>query len=177
MISGLRRALRPLGSLLPSSLAERVRGALFPMPMAEVERVLALLDDVGLAVVVGGGWGIDALLGRATRRHRDLDLVVPSDADAEAVIDALASIGYRRVEGETPGGGWMPILLVTRNPRGRTVDILPVAKVAESGATTTGRIGGRTVTCLSPAIQSLFHSGYDQRPVDQRDLAALRALS
>jgi lincosamide nucleotidyltransferase A/C/D/E len=35
-----------------------------------------------------GGWGVDALLGRQTRPHKDLDVLVPVDdlADLERVL-------------------------------------------------------------------------------------------
>lgn len=37
--------------------------------------VLSLLQKARAAVWVGGGWGIDALIGEQTRDHRDLDLM------------------------------------------------------------------------------------------------------
>lgn len=37
--------------------------------------MLAVLGGAGADVWVGGGWGIDALVGRQTRQHRDLDLM------------------------------------------------------------------------------------------------------
>ena len=43
--------------------------------------------------VVDGGWGIDALIGRVTRAHDDLDLVVPLSR-ADAIVDALRPVGF-----------------------------------------------------------------------------------
>ena len=43
------------------------------------ERVLEILDRLrshGVTASVDGGWGVDALVGRQTRPHEDLDLVV-----------------------------------------------------------------------------------------------------
>jgi lincosamide nucleotidyltransferase A/C/D/E len=40
--------------------------------------LLRLLDDHDVQVCVGGGWGVDALLGEQTRRHADLDVWVPA---------------------------------------------------------------------------------------------------
>jgi hypothetical protein len=37
--------------------------------------VLDVLRNAGADVWIGGGWGIDALVGRQTRQHRDLDLM------------------------------------------------------------------------------------------------------
>jgi lincosamide nucleotidyltransferase A/C/D/E len=41
----------------------------------DVLAVLAVLREAGAEVWVGGGWGIDALVGEQTRDHRDLDLM------------------------------------------------------------------------------------------------------
>lgn len=45
--------------------------------VADVHRVLDLLSDADVETWVSGGWGVDALVGRQTRTHRDLDLLVP----------------------------------------------------------------------------------------------------
>lgn len=42
---------------------------------------------------------------------------------------------------------------------------------------TTGAIAGRSVDCISVAQQLLFHSGYQARDIDRRDLALLRRLA
>jgi len=39
--------------------------------------LLDLIESVGIEVYVDGGWGVDALLGRQTRRHLDLDIALP----------------------------------------------------------------------------------------------------
>jgi lincosamide nucleotidyltransferase A/C/D/E len=53
------------------------------MELGEVLGVLADLTEAGCSVWVAGGWGVDALVGRQTRSHRDLDLAL--DADNETV--------------------------------------------------------------------------------------------
>ena len=56
--------------------------------------MLADLAEAGCAVWVAGGWGVDALVGRQTRLHRDLDLAL--DARNETVaLRVLARRGYR----------------------------------------------------------------------------------
>jgi hypothetical protein len=42
--------------------------------LPEVVDVLERLDRAGVPVWLDGGWGVDALVGRQTRAHRDLDL-------------------------------------------------------------------------------------------------------
>ena len=43
---------------------------------ADASRILGQLEAAGLVVWLDGGWGVDALLGRQTRPHQDLDLVI-----------------------------------------------------------------------------------------------------
>ncbi len=80
--------------------------------LTEVLAVLQALDDVGCRYWLEGGWGIDALVGRQTRPHRDLD--VDFDGAYEvAVLAALQGLGYvvetdwrpNRVEFIAPGRG------------------------------------------------------------------------
>jgi lincosamide nucleotidyltransferase A/C/D/E len=44
--------------------------------VADVLAVLDALAHAGCRAWVGGGWGVDALVGRPTRSHRDLDLAI-----------------------------------------------------------------------------------------------------
>jgi lincosamide nucleotidyltransferase A/C/D/E len=39
-----------------------------------------------------------------------------------------------------------------------------------------GRLGGRTMPCLSADQQALFHSGYEVRPQDEHDVRQLATL-
>ena len=39
--------------------------------------LLDLIESAGIEVYVDGGWGVDALLGRQTRTHLDLDIALP----------------------------------------------------------------------------------------------------
>jgi lincosamide nucleotidyltransferase A/C/D/E len=44
-----------------------------------VLRVLGTLADAGTSVAVAGGWPVDALVGRQTGEHVDLDLAIDED--------------------------------------------------------------------------------------------------
>ncbi len=46
------------------------------MPSGEVIRIVGLLERQGLSVWLDGGWGVDALAGRQTRPHDDLDVAI-----------------------------------------------------------------------------------------------------
>lgn len=155
------------------------------MDLHEVKRLLARLDDAAVRYWVLGGWGVDALVGRQTREHRDLDLAV-DEAQWRSGLDVVASLGYV-VETD-----WWPVRVELASPRG-WVDLHP-ARFAESGdgvqagpdGTTfsyprehlvLGLLDGRRVACVSAAWQVRVHSGYDPRPQDLHDLAVLAGLT
>ena len=153
------------------------------MSAGKVHRVLDVLERADVRAWVEGGWGVDALAGRETRAHDDLDLAVDTAADGfERAVAALIAQGYAR------GVDDLPIRLVLDAPDGRTVDLHPIRFEADGAAYqwghdreyeypadcfTVGRIDGREVACLGAAIQRDFHSGYEPRPVDHHDFAIL----
>ena len=144
-----------------------------------VLRVLAALD--GTEVWLAGGWGIDALLGRQTREHRDLDLLHRLDQEP-AVLEALAALGYRETV------DLRPVRFVLSAGESE-VDLHPLVFAADGSAVqaapdgtfpypadcfVTGRIDGVEVPCVSVAQQIFFHHGYDPRPHDLADMRHLR---
>ena len=153
------------------------------MLAADVHRVLDALERADVRAWVEGGWGIDALAGRETRAHDDLDLAVDTAADGFGrTVAALTEQGYE------PGVDDLPVRLVLEAPDGRSVDLHPIRFESDGAAYqwghdreyqypadcfTVGRIAGREVACLGAAIQREFHSGYEPRAVDHHDLAAL----
>ena len=46
------------------------------MNQEKVLELLELFEASGIEVIVDGGWGVDALLGKQTREHEDLDIAV-----------------------------------------------------------------------------------------------------
>jgi lincosamide nucleotidyltransferase A/C/D/E len=156
--------------------------------LVDVTEVLKVLDElalVGARSWVAGGWGVDALAGSQTREHRDLDLAVDAD-DLDACMGALAALGYH-VETDS-----LPLRVEVAAPGRRWVDVHPVAFDVEGHglqgerdgvhfdyppeAWTRGRIGERTVPCLSVTQQRRFHSGYEHRAQDEHDLLLLDTL-
>jgi lincosamide nucleotidyltransferase A/C/D/E len=153
--------------------------------------VIALLDLLATAEVpvwVAGGWGVDALLDRQTRRHCDIDLVIADDGSTcQQVAQVLAREDFRLVGTYHSPGIRIPWCHVWHHDVGHTVEVLPVplneppfapADVAEAGGWqpfTEGRIEGRPVPCLSAELQLLLHSGYPLRETDTRDIALLNA--
>jgi lincosamide nucleotidyltransferase A/C/D/E len=156
------------------------------MPADQVHAVLSALGAAGFARVwVGGGWGVDALVGRQTRPHRDLDLAVDvTAATLERVLETLAQEGYEietdwrpsRVELAAAGSRWVDVHPLTFDAHGvghqANVDGLdPFRYPPEAFAR--GIIGGCAVDCLSVAQQLTFHRGYTPREQDLHDLALL----
>lgn len=155
------------------------------MGPAEVLRVLDALAATGCRCWISGGWGVDALVGRQTRTHRDLDLGFDAGAEG-SVVEALGALGYQ-VETD-----WRPVRLELVAPGSRWVDLHPVVLDADgdgvqagfdgavfrSPATerVVGRLGGREVVCLSIAKQLELHRGYPSRVVDLHDVALLETL-
>lgn len=53
---------------------------------------LDLIASVEGAPILAGGWGVDALVGRPTRTHRDLDVLL-DEARVEATVKRLEQKG------------------------------------------------------------------------------------
>jgi lincosamide nucleotidyltransferase A/C/D/E len=152
-------------------------------------QLLDLIDrllGVTPVVWVGGGWGVDALVGRQTRPHGDLDVVV--DAPSLPAVRALLD-GLRFVVTED----WLPVRIEVAHADGRRVDLHPVTFAADgsgtqpgldaavflypAGCTTTGYVDGHPVTCLTAAQQLVFRQGFTWRDVDHHDVALLREVA
>jgi lincosamide nucleotidyltransferase A/C/D/E len=148
----------------------------------DVLGVLALLGDADLTAWVDGGWGVDALIGVATREHDDLDLVVRLDEIA-LVRQVLARAGFLTVRRD-----WLPTALALADATGRSVDLHPVAPTLDGGgdqalpggasfhypAPVQGAISAEPVLCVDARTQLLCHSGYELTDKDRRDIARLR---
>ena len=156
------------------------------MDMSAEDAVATLdrLEGAGLSVWVDGGWAIDAVAGRETRPHDDLDLVVRL-AEVPELERELAALGYERAGGEPPCS------FESVDVDGRQVDSHPIAddgayQLREGGVwhyplaglEGRGTIAGRPVRCLDVETQLLCHTGY--RPLDldrhRHDIALLESL-
>jgi lincosamide nucleotidyltransferase A/C/D/E len=144
--------------------------------------LLAVLDGAGVEAWVDGGWGVDALLGRQSRPHDDLDLVVALDRVGR-IRAVLGARGFDTLEDH------LPVRLVLGHPALGRIDFHTVRFDAEGGGLqpqpgggsfryppegfTTGCIGGRPVRCISAAVQLLCHLGYEPKPKDVHDVRLL----
>ena len=155
------------------------------MLFEEVAQVLDALDGSGVRHWVGGGWGVDVLVGRQTREHRDLDLAVDAN-HLQACLRTLIDLGY------VADIDWLPVRIELRGPGDRRVDVHPVAfddsghgrQVGLDGAHfdyppdafTVAVLNGRRIDCLSVQQQRDFHTGYEHQTKDTHDLDLMNAL-
>lgn len=154
------------------------------MTAADVIGLHAALEDLGIAVWIDGGWGVDALLGEQTRPHKDLDIVI-QQKDASRLCQLLESQGYRDVERDDTS----PWNFVLGDSLGHEVDVhaivfdtagngvygpvqrgimYPAASLSGSGS-----IDGHIVRCISPEWMVKFHTGYKLKDTDVHDVATL----
>ena len=147
--------------------------------------VLEAIAVAEVPVWIAGGWGVDALAGRVTREHRDLDLAVRAE-DLDRAVDAVAGLGFvvetdwlpTRVELGGGPGGWVDLHPVRFDADGNGVLAGLDGETYEYPAEdfTQGVIGGRLVQCISPRLQRRLHQGYAPRTRDLHDLRVLEGL-
>ena len=180
-LAGRVVAATPARRLLAGDLARRIRlraGRQVDVTMARA--VIDALEAGGVPYVLIGGWGVDALLGRQTRPHLDLDVVVDGSVPNLLVrVDvALAAVGLRPVGEETSIPPLPTVWVYAGNHA--TVDILPADLAAPpfdvDGAIASGRIDGRPAACVSAEVQRRLRTGYKHRSADRDDLATLANL-
>lgn len=144
--------------------------------------IVDMLTELDIRYWIEGGWGIDVLLGKQTREHRDID--IDFDADFESLlINRLESLGYQitldlrpvRAELYHPEHGHIDIhpFIISlsgdmrqANPDGGWFDL-------EANWFSESVFEGRVIPCVSVEGQRLFHSGYTLREIDQSDLKRL----
>ena len=158
------------------------------MPIHSVHWLLDLFDELGITVWIDGGWGVDALLGKQTRDHEDLDIIIGWE-DTERLTDALLEKGFSHVYDDDRkdrnyvmrhlSHGLIDFHVISFSGNGGAiygpgeVDEM----ISKSELNSTGSIGGRTVRCLSAEYQVRSHSGYELHPCDFADMAALNQNS
>jgi lincosamide nucleotidyltransferase A/C/D/E len=153
------------------------------MTAADVLEIVASLEKAGIEVWLDGGWAIDALVGRQTRQHEDLDVVVDID-QVEAIKRELGGRGFEVTEDE------LPTRLAMKDTRGRSIDFHTVTFDKEGGGiqklqngrsyryppegfARTGEVGGQRVKCLTAEVQAECHYGYQPDDKDRHDMQVL----
>ncbi len=154
------------------------------MSAREAVAILERLDERGIAVWLEGGWGVDALVGRETRAHDDVDVIVSID-EVDRLQEALRELAYERARGGPPlsfelvdtDGHQVDVHPVTFQPGGDAVYRMEDGRdwVYPAGSLSgRGTIAGRPVKCLAPDIALMCHSqGYALDAEHRRDVEAL----
>lgn len=154
-----------------------------------IENVLEILDALeraGVSASIGGGWGVDALIGVQTRAHSDLDICIPYE-QSDAATEALGALGCRMTLDERPTR-----FVVAESGVG-SIDVHPLRFLSDGTARlpgldgteyvfpvgsldARGTIGGRSVRCFTPEQQLAGHGGYEPGEDDLWDLELLREM-
>ncbi len=194
---GVLRAVDASPSWLPArTLFDPIKAALSRETGAdELLEVTHTLEAAGVRYWLAGGWGVDALLGRQTRSHRDLDIIIDRFEENEPEArHALETIGFRHVKFDT-GGVWMPLRSTLDDDSGHKVELMGIdwsrlmramgSRARGEGAIsefhdqvgevfTEGTVNGRQVPCLSARVQGLFHTGFHLEPGGRHNVDLLK---
>jgi hypothetical protein len=159
-----------------------------------IHRVLGVLSGAGVPAWLFGGWGLDARIGRITRRHGDIEFWVPRTHDARSRA-ALVAAGSTALETQPPEEAcefvWDEVAFSTAyfdraedgtfyQPLGRWSDwVFP----AGSFGTDPGMLDGTPVPAMSAAGMLAMKEQYPAlrnggpwRDKDIADIAVLRQL-
>jgi lincosamide nucleotidyltransferase A/C/D/E len=151
--------------------------------MMNEEDIVDLLkksDIIGVNVWITGGWGVDALLGKQTRPHNDIDIFVQKK-EAGTFMDMLRLNGYRETKMEYTTDDH----ICWHNLNNCIID-LHLFEFVEAGTLRyeneiypadilngKGIIGGIAVRCLTVEAQLLYHQGYEHKEKDIHDILLL----
>lgn len=149
--------------------------------------VIALYEELerrGVEIWIDGGWGVDALLGKQSRPHQDLDIAI-QQKDLPNFRELLEERAYEDIKVEI-ARDWNFVL---GDKHGREIDVHVIVldghgdgiygpaengeKYPAASLTGNGLIEGRGVRCISPEWMVKFHSGYKLKEKDFRDVSAL----
>ena len=154
------------------------------MNAADVLDLYNALQNKNIEIWIDGGWGVDALLEKQTRPHKDLDIVI-QQIDVAKFRTLLEPQGYQEIKPQIA----RPHNFVLADNHGHEIDVHVIVLDAEGNGiygpveqgemypvdalAGTGRIAGQTVKCISARWSINFHSGYKLQEKDYKDVSAL----
>jgi lincosamide nucleotidyltransferase A/C/D/E len=149
------------------------------MTADDVLGFVKLLNQNGIDVYIDGGWGVDALLGRQTRRHSDLDIAV-EHKDVPKIRALLEARNYKDV----PRDDTRDCNFVLGDEQGHLIDfhsyifdsdgnVIFGVEYPFDSLKGTGSIDGFPVKCITPEWMVKFHSGYNLDENDYQDVKLL----
>ena len=154
------------------------------MESVKVVNLYKMLTGFGIKIWLDGGWGVDALLGKQTRKHGDVDIVI-QQCDVEKLREKLYGEGYQeKIQDDT--SDWNFVLM---DNKGGVVDVHVITFDSEGNGIYgpkdkgimypaysflgKGSIDGLLLDCLSAEFQVLSHTGYEIDDNDRKDVFAL----
>ena len=138
------------------------------MTAVDVITFLDIVEMRGVSAWLDGGWAVDALLGKQTRKHADLDVVL-EQRDINTIARALRRKGYSTA----PRDDSRSTNFALGDNAGHEVDLHAVTLYPPHSLSATGRIGGRQVGCVAPEWLVAFHTRYTPDANDWADVSAL----
>lgn len=149
------------------------------MKAQDVIDFLKLCEAHGISIVIDGGWGVDALLGRQTRLHEDLNIALE-----HIYVPKLRQLLELRDFKEIDRDDSRECNFVMADDKGHEIDfhsymfdekgnnIFGVKYPLES-LPGIGVINGYPVKCIPPEWMVKFHTGYVLDENDYRDVIVL----
>ncbi len=152
------------------------------MPQEEVEHIVSIIQNAKIDFWMDGGWGVDALLEKQTREHKDLDICI-NLVDTIKARALLEHIGYVVTKDESPAR-----LIMNDNNRHR-IDLHLLSFDSEGNGKqnysggfnmhpakdlcSKGSVGKLKVDCLSPELQIKFRQYYTPDNKSRHDVKEL----
>jgi len=154
------------------------------MTAEDAWQIYSDLKEQGITIWLDGGWGVDALLGKQTRPHKDLDIVI-QQMDIPKFQEYVKARNYKEIKLEEA----RPHNFVVADDKGHEIDVHVIVLdekgngiygPVENGVmypanslAGVGNVGGHTVQCLTAEYQVESHSGYELKEKDYQDVKAL----
>jgi lincosamide nucleotidyltransferase A/C/D/E len=138
------------------------------------------MRNIGVSVWVGGGWGVDALVGFQTRPHNDIDIYTEKK-NADIIFKMLISKRYSEIKMEYTTEShtvWQDVsnrIIDIHLIEFERIDTLYFENEAYPSNVLNGNgtIGGLEVQCFTAEAQLLFHQGYEHNENDAHDVKLL----
>jgi|GEM_PF-224607 len=167
-------------ALFTQAVVHRPQEALpLEMKTKDVVGLCKLFENHDIEFWVDGGWAVDALMGKQTRKHNDLDIAI-YHKDVPKLRSLLEARGYKDV---SRGDTWEHNF-VLGDDKGHQLDVHSFEldkdgnnaggvayKAAHFGGT--GVIGDHKVQCINPETLVEFHTGYQLDDDDHHDVLVL----
>jgi lincosamide nucleotidyltransferase A/C/D/E len=149
------------------------------MTSVDVVDLYTRLEDIGIKIWIDGGWAVDALLEKETRKHSDLDLAIQRN-DIFQFREYLQIQGYKEVERDEDKK-WDFVLADTKgheiDVHSFTLDsdglIIEKDEYPDGSLDGLGVVGGHRVRCVAPKYLVQFHTRHEPKEKDHKDVSAL----